>query len=122
MAVHPVNELTTYFCTLTLADETNSVFNGAAFTSLTLTLYDVASDEIINNRDNQPVLNQNGVTASGSGVITWIIDDDDNIIVTPHVAFELHRALFTGMWNPGGGVRVWRHEVGLQVRNLHRVG
>lgn len=92
---------------------------GSLLTSLTLTLYMIDAsdaDQIINGRNKQNVLNQNGVSISTGGEITWEWSAADTALVSS-APFERHLALFEWTWPNGAGKR----EVILVVKNLRRV-
>jgi len=92
---------------------------GATLSTLVLTLYAIkadGTDGIVNARNAQNVLNANDVTVDAAGLITWAIQVADTTLVEA-VPFERHLALFEWTWPAGAG----KHEVGLLVRNLHRV-
>jgi hypothetical protein len=83
---------------------------------LKLTLYDTATGTIVNNRDDQDVLNMNGVTYNqDTGEIVWGADAADSAIVTPTVSKETHVALFVAHW---GGTKEKPWEITMKVRNL----
>lgn len=90
-------------------------------TELRLTLYQAEGvkvpTEILNGRDDQNVLNANGITYDPStGELLWRITPEDMAIQDPTRAFERHVALFLARY-PGGRTR---REVHLRVRNLRR--
>jgi hypothetical protein len=119
MADYWVNEKVTARYTADIQDDEGNAIAAATLTTLTLTLYDVETGDIINSRNDQDVLNTNGVTVDGSGNLTWIIDADDNAIVTSTSKVEKHIALFKWTWN--SGARDGKHEVNLHVKNLAKV-
>lgn len=109
--------------TATLKDEaTNLPVPLADITSLTLTLYDLESLNIINLRDEQNILNANNVTVHAtSGLLTWQTQPEDNVIVDTTLdthAKEVHIALFE--WELTNG-RVGRKEVQLDIVQLDKV-
>ncbi len=91
--------------------------------TITLTLYDVSSGDIINTREDQDVLNANNVTIHAtSGLLTWEMQADDNPIVSASLrvgAKEHHKALFefAGNFTASPG----KHEVDIKVLNLGKV-
>lgn len=92
---------------------------GATLTTLVLTLYAIkqdGTDQIINGRNVQNVLNVNNVTVTAGGLLTWIVQVADTTLVEA-IPFERHIALFEWTWPGGAG----KHEVILVVRNLRRV-
>ena len=107
-------------------DDPTSVVPASSLVSLTLTLYDVVSGEIINQRDNQDVLNTNNVTVDEQGALEWQIQPEDNPIINTELAAgetEEHIALFTWEWSrtpdPNGK---GREQVRLSVKQLDKVG
>jgi hypothetical protein len=119
MADYWVNEKVSARYTADVQDDEGNAIAAASLTTLTLTLYDKDTGDIINSRNDQDVLNTNGVTVDGSGNLTWIIDPDDNAIVTSTSKVEDHVALFEWTWN--SGAKEGRHEVFLHVKNLTKV-
>ena len=115
----PVNELTSALYTALLKDETGAVIDGTALDTATLTLYDIATQTVINSRSAQNVKNTNGVTISALGALAWTMSPADNAIIGAS-AVEKHIALFTFTWG-GGGVKALRHPVMITVSNLARV-
>jgi hypothetical protein len=111
----------------TFSDPDGNPIQNPALLTATITLYDVDSDTIINNRSDQDIL---GLDKTGNnnveivnGVATWYLQSDDNILITTHAAFELHIALIEWTWNPGdgNGVRQGRQEIKILVENLNHV-
>lgn len=91
----------------------------AALDTLTLTLKDLVTGEIINGRDNQNVLNVNGVTIN-AGELQWQIAPEDSV-VPPSLAAKIKpggasRTIvrFEWTWNTGSR-RSW-HELILRIR------
>lgn len=92
---------------------------GATLSTLLLTLYAIkadGTDQVINGRNQQNVLNANNGTVSAGGRLTWAIQTLDTTLVED-LPFERHIALFE--WTSPGVVG--KHEVILVVQNLHRV-
>lgn len=115
-----VKENTGAVYTATLKDADGTVVPLANLTTITLTLYNVATGAIINSREDQDVKNTNNVTFhSTSGLLTWSIQAADNVMVNSALQDEKHIALFefvySGTGTPG------KHEVILMVRNLGQV-
>lgn len=110
--------------TATLQDADDVVIPLGNLTTITLTLYDFATGTIINSREDVDVKNANDVTIHAtSGLLTWLIQEEDNLIVTPanypEGSEEKHIALFefvyVGDGTPG------KHEAILMVENLKKV-
>ena len=98
-----VNESSSRTVTFTLLDNAGAAIPLSAISTAQLTLYDLdtyvpgasPAEGIINSRDAQDVLNANDVTIhSTSGLVTWAMQPDDNIIVTLRRQVERHRAEF----------------------------
>ena len=113
-----VLERTTQVLTALIRDEKEIPIPGSALTTFTLTLYVVHTLGIINGRSAQNVLNLNGVTVDGNGVVTWTMQPADNIIADETMLFERHRALFE--WTYASG-KAGKEEIDLLVQNLAKV-
>lgn len=108
----------TYTATLVANDGVTPI-PAAQVATLTLTLYVIkqdGTDQIVNGRNLQNVLNANNVTVDAVGQVVWTVQPADTAMVE-NIPFELHRALFHWTWADGEGY----HEVHLRVRNLRRV-
>ncbi len=101
----------------TVEDDAGVAIPVANLTSVVLTLYDVATGEIINSRDDQNVLNANNVTIDSLGALQWIMQVADNIIQSADSVIEHHIALFEFV----AGGRSSKHEVNVYVSNLSKV-
>lgn len=122
IAIVTVNEGNLAVISGTLTDETGAAVALASLSTLTLTLYDRASDAIINSRNAQSIKNVNGGTFHAtSGAFTLTLSAADNVIVTPRApgTFETHLGLIQATWSAGG---YWSGVVRLQVREVHRYG
>lgn len=119
MATFWVNEKVTALYTADVQDHEGNAIAGSSLDTLTLTLYDKSTSDIINSRNAQNVLNTNGVTVDGSGNLSWVMDPDDNAIITATSKVEKHIALF--MWTWDSGNKAGKHEVTIQVKNLTKV-
>jgi len=113
------NELSTGVYTATLLDETGAAVALASLDSLKLTLLDLATDTVINSRDRQNVLNVNNVVFHAtSGLLTWTIQQEDNVIVTAATtddASEKHLAIFEAVWST---TKRQNHRVELYVKQI----
>ena len=72
--------------------------------TITLTLYNFIDGTIINSRNAQNVKDQNNVSISSGGLVTWTEQPSDHQIVSSNVetgATETHVALFE--WTTSGG-------------------
>ena len=120
-----LQEKQTAIYSFSLIDENGAAVSPASLPGATLTLYslDSSTKPIINNRNAQNCLNQNDVTISAAGVVTWTIQVADVSILDNSLQKETHRALFLFTWNAGSPAtpRSKPHEVDLVIRNLHRL-
>lgn len=139
-----VQEKTTasYACVIT--DHAGTPIPAVSMTTLKLTLYDLATDAIINARNAVSVLNVNGGTLDSSGNFTMIFDIADNVILGSATAtrdladlvaargsqplplkakvrsqVETHVAFFEFTY--AAGTRAGKHEVFVDVLNLNKV-
>ena len=96
-----VNQLSSFRVTSTLLDETGAVVPAASLTTFTLTLYDRATNAIINSRSAQNILNANGVTVDSSGNMVWTGTPSDAPILNSTRTSEQHVALFHYTWSSG---------------------
>lgn len=95
---------------------------GNTLTAAILTLFDWDTGAaggsplpgILNGRHQQNVLNLNDVTIDESGLFTWQVQPDDNVIVTSRRQVERHRAIFLFMWADGQ----FPYECEIEVVNL----
>lgn len=119
-------EDSTFVISGTILDQDDAAVALAALTAATLTLFDLDTYEpgsspvtgILNERDAQDVLNMNNVTIHAtSGLFTWTLQPDDNVIVTPRRQVERHRALFTFTWSAGS----FNYECEIEVVNRRTV-
>lgn len=68
--------------TATVKDETGTVIPLANVSTLTLTLMDLGTKEIVNSRQDQDVLNTNNVTYHAtSGLLTWAVQQADTALL-----------------------------------------
>jgi hypothetical protein len=94
-------EETTGFYTFTL--DTDMAF----LSTLTVTLHDVDSGQVVNGRDAQNILNANGgtvTTSPGPPVVTTVtfeLAPDDTILVNPARRVEYRLLIFRWTWNSG---------------------
>ena len=92
---------------------------GGTLTTLTLTLYaDDAAQTIINGRNAQDILNANGGTVNGAGVLTLTLAPADNAILDTDLPYERHIALLQWAWGVG---KQGKFDLVLIVRNLSKV-
>lgn len=103
----------------TMYDETDTVIDGTALNSLTLTLYDKRTRAIVNSRNAQDVKNANGVVVTSDGALTWTISKDDTAVLGASKT-ERHVAVFVGTWSAGS--KQFVHDIEMDVINIHGVG
>lgn len=102
--------------TATLVDETGAPVAKAGVTALTMTLYDAATNAIINSRKNQNVLDVNNVTmTAATGIVAWSVQPADMAMVS-QLTRETHVAQFTAKWSGGAKEHTWK--VLLPIENL----
>ena len=118
-AIFNVREKTTRRYTAALKDETGAAIGGGALSSLKLTLYNRADGSIINTRNQQNVLNANGVAVDSSGNLTWTMEPADNPIVDAALSYEEHVALFEIGWS--SDAKKNNHDVIIRVENVNKI-
>jgi hypothetical protein len=118
MIIGELNEETTGKYTAQLTDEDDNNIPLVSMSALTLTLYDFESGVIINLREDQDVLNANNVTVGSTGVLTWVLQPEDNPILDDNLDVEIHVALFQGVYSGG---KQLKHETSIAVKNLTKV-
>lgn len=121
-----VNEKSSFRIRFTVTDDDAVAVPLADLLSATLTLYDIEESDqsispsqlrIINSRDEQDVLNTNNVTIDPtSGLVTWAMQPDDNIIVTSRKQIERHKAEFHFVFMAGS---FW-YPIEIEVKNMGR--
>jgi len=112
----PVCEQTTATLTLALTDENDLAIAKAQLTSLTLSLYRAGYPEVFfNGRDASDILDSNGGTVSADGVLTLLLENDDNVLASQGHNQEFHVALIRWTWDSGSRQGV--HEVTYRVVN-----
>lgn len=115
---HDVQELQSLRVGFTFRDEERLPIPKADVTSLTLTLYDARTGDIVNSRDNQDVLDNHGVTLGATnGEVRWSVSTADTAIGDDTADTEQHVGLFTVRW---GTDKAFSHMVILNVINLRK--
>jgi len=114
-----VREKTTRRYTAALKDETGAAVGSGALSSLKLTLYNRADGSIINARNQQNVLNANGVVVDSGGNLTWTMEPADSPIVDATLSYEEHVALFEIGWS--SDAKKNNHEVIIRVENVNKI-
>jgi hypothetical protein len=106
MTIKTINERTSGEYTATLVDPKG---DHPGLLSLTLSLIDLETEEFINGREAQSVLNENnGSYDSLTGIFTWLIQPADNMIIGDGDE-EIHRAIFSGVWVTGRVI--WQQDI-----------
>lgn len=109
--------------TATIKDANGNALALPDLQTMTLTLYDVKTDDFINGRNKKDAKNMNDVTiAAAGGLLTWLLQDVDNPIVGTKTAIqkrEHHRGLFEYTYNGDGSPG--KHEIDIYVLNLGKV-
>ncbi len=117
-----ITEDTTPDYTATLLDKDGVVVPGSVLDSLLLTYFHEYTGAIINGRENQNVLQLNGVTVDELGKLTWTLSQADSAILDDALHQEPHVAQFMFTYpGIGGSTEVSRHKVRLLVTNMGRV-
>jgi len=120
------NESSSRTVTFTLLDNADVAIPLTAISTAQLTLYDMdtyvpgasPAAGIINSRDAQDVLNTNNVTIHAtSGLVTWAMQPDDNVIVTVRRQIERHRAEFRFVTTSGAELD---YQFEVEVVNLRK--
>ena len=114
-----IMEKTTVKITATVEDENGDGLAAGSLDTLTLTLYSLEDDAIINSRDAQDVLNANGVTLGGGGNLVWTVTPADTIIVDTTLKAERHRAVFE--WTYISGAKNGKHVIDMRIINLVKI-
>ena len=121
VSTRTVNEGGYFKYTSTLLDEDSTALALASVDTLTMTLYEVQGDTVINSRSAQDVLNTNSVTLHAtSGLLTWTALAADNPIVNSPGAgeYEQHIAVFTLTYST---TKTLNHEVAIYVKQLNEI-
>ncbi len=98
------NELATGYVEADSKDESGVALGSGDIIHILMTLYDVASGGVINNRLLQDVKNANDVTIDASGNLAYTVQPADNIIVDSAIAVgstEDHVAHLVWCWGTG---------------------
>ena len=115
----PINELNSWAFTADLTKDDGTPLGPAALDTLTLTLYDVATDLIINGVDHVDIKNTGRGALDAAGHLVVSFTSADNAIVSTENLKEKHKALIIGTWNGGDGYT--SQEITFTVLNLHKV-
>jgi hypothetical protein len=105
-----------------LVDLEGQSIDSAFLTSLTLTLYDVDSNQIVNNRLDQNIFNANDGTVTTTAsltpvtTVTFNLRPADTVILNEHRLVEYRVLSFRWTWD--SGQEVGRHAVQFGIENL----
>lgn len=121
-----VNEKCSASYSCVIQDENGTAIPGSSLTTLKLTLYDQASDAIINSRDHQSVLGVdpavlNGGKVDASGNFTLALAPEDNPVVGTPVVNGSERHIAPLEYTYASGAKAGRTEVQIDVANLNKV-
>jgi hypothetical protein len=111
-------EKATYLIEADMIDETRTAIASGALGSLTLTLYDVKTEQIINSVDHVSILNTGRGSVDSSGHLSITLTPSDNVLVGT-ASHELHVALIE--WTYASGTKTGRHEITFAVDNFLKV-
>lgn len=104
---------------ITLRDEAGVPIGSTVMTTMLLTLYNVATDAIVNGLDGTvDVKNTRGCTLSTQGVFVLNLGSADTELLDPTKDYEVRRALVQLTW--AAGVKSDALEITFVVRNVHR--
>ena len=114
-----VNEGEVALYTAIIKDEDGNEIPGTSLDTLTLTLYTLEAQTIINSRDDQNILGAGGGAVDGLGVLTMDLNEFDNAIINNALDVEWREMLFK--WTYATSTRTGRHVKAYAVRNLSKV-
>jgi hypothetical protein len=109
-----------------LVDLEGQSIDSAFLTTLTLTLYDVDSNQIVNNRDAQDIFNTNDgtvvttVSLNPITTVTLSLRPADTVILNTNRLLEYRVLSFRWTWD--SDQEVGRHVVQFGVENVEHVG
>jgi hypothetical protein len=118
-------EGTTGLYTFELVDEAGDAIDSGFLDTLTLSLYDADSSQILNSRDSQNILNaNNGTVTTDPGppvttTVTFAIQPDDTVILNENRLLESRVLSFRWTWD--SGQRVGRHVIQFGIENIEHV-
>lgn len=104
----------------TLLDEEGVGVDAADLDTVTLTLYDTATEDIVNEREEQNILNTNQVEIDTLGNLEWNwLPEDMPLLNEISRTPEVHTALFTFIWNSGASQLL--HEVSFRINRVRQL-
>lgn len=77
----PISERSARAITATLRDLAGNAIDPGSVTAITVTLVDVISGEVVNDRQDQNCLNANGGTLGVGGAFRFVLSADDTIAI-----------------------------------------
>lgn len=117
-----IQEKTTPKITAILKDENDNAISSASLDSLKLTLISISDApvySVINGRNQQNVLNLNGVTVDNLGNLSWRLSVDDTTLMDSHLDKEVHQAIFEFTYDSGNGAG--KHIIEMTISNVPRL-
>lgn len=111
-----VREGATAVISTTIRDLEGAALGSADLDTLTLTLWDEATQGIINDRDDQDVLNTNGGTLDADGAFELRLDPDDTVVVNDFLRLEWHEAILTWTWQTGSPAVTYTGKASIKYR------
>lgn len=113
----------TYRCRFRESPTAADPLIGAAIQSITASLHDSTSNNVINARNAQNVLNANGGTLASDGWFNLILGTDDTPLVNAAATdLEEHKlTLVVTFFRTGGGLGTIRHEIRHYIQPLEHV-
>lgn len=106
------------------ADADNSEIQGAAISTIVATLRDVATDTIINGREDQDVKNVNGGSVDADGIFTLRLKEADTLAIdqdSPEALEEHELTLKVGYTDTNGDPATLNHKIRYYIERLHEV-
>lgn len=106
---------------ITLTDVDGTQLDAANTATVTLSLYDRDTSQVINGWNNLSIRNANGGTVTTGGYVDVRLDPADNPIIDTNLGAyerEIHIARVGFTWNDGFAVRTGREEFSFGVMNL----
>lgn len=114
----PIPEKVSVQIAALIHDEKNVGIPAANLTTLVFTLYDLASESIINSRTAVNILNTGGGVVDTSGNLTLTLTPNDGVILGTS---DLEKHLVLLEWTYNSGSKAGRGEVELSIKNLLKV-
>jgi hypothetical protein len=93
----------------------------ASIESFEFTLFDKDTEEVINDREDVSILNENGGSIDSEGSFALELDADDNEIIHAGSTDEVHILSLVWEYHDGELLKTGRHQEELTVTNLRKV-